>query len=326
MKPFELIRPQTVAEAAGLETEDNTTIYVAGGTTAVDLMKYHIWQPERVVDVRDVAPTGITIQNKLLRIGAGETMTDVAYHPEVKQNFPMIVDSLLLAASQGIRNSATIGGNILQRSRCPYFRNPSYRCNRREPGSGCDAIGGWNRYHAVLGTSEQCIAAHASDLCVALAALASSVVVQGTQGERRVSFTDFHKLPGDTPAELFALQPGELITYVEVPVGPAARNSVYVKVRDRNSYAFALCSAAAGLDLQDGQIKQARLGLGGVGTVPWKATEAEQFLLGKAPTEANFTEAARRVTEGAQISPSNAFKVPLVQRTLVEALTQVAQG
>jgi xanthine dehydrogenase YagS FAD-binding subunit len=322
MKPFEIVYPKTIPEAVR-QGQQRDSLFIAGGTTALDLMKYHVWQPSIVVTLESLSLKGIRLENNLLRIGAGETMSNVAYHSEVGQYFPMIKESLLLAASQGIRNAATIGGNLMQRTRCPYFRDTTYRCNQREAGAGCDAIGGWNRYHAILATSPQCIAAHASDLCVALAALQASVIVYGSSGERRIAFGDFYQLPGKNPEELYALKPGELILRIEVPYSEAARNSTYIKVRDRNSYAFAISSVAAGITLSTGTITEVKIGMGAVATIPWKAREAEKFLSGKAPTEENFREAARLATQGAQTTPTNAFKVPLIQNILLKALSKL---
>ena len=289
----------------------------------VDLMKYHVLTPERVVSVKDLDLKGIELRDDRLVIGAGETMTDVAYHPDVDRYFPGIRDGLLLAASQGLRNAATMGGNIMQRTRCPYYRDPSFACNRREPGSGCAALEGWNRYNAILGGSEQCIAAHFSDVSNVLAALEATVVVLGAGGEREIAFTDFHLLPGDTPEREHALEPGELILRLEVPRTAAAEISCYVKIRDRNSYAFAISSAAAGVEVSGGRIRDAKLALGAVGTVPWKVPDAEQFLIGKAPTEDNFRRAAELAVTGATPREFNAFKVQLVQGALVDALNQL---
>lgn len=323
MQPFEIIQPSGNAEAV-TDALPSTTMYIAGGTTMVDLMKYHVLTPERIVDVGRLDLKGIRLESDRLVIGSGETMTDVAYHPDVDRYFPGIRDGLLLAASQGLRNAATMGGNIMQRTRCPYYRDTSFACNRREPGTGCAALEGWNRYNAVLGGSDQCIAAHFSDVSNVLAALEATVYVLGPESERAIPFTDFHLLPGDTPELEHALRPGELILRLEVPRSAAAENSVYVKIRDRNSYAFAISSAAAGLEVTGGRIRDAKLALGAVATKPWKVPKAERYLTGKAPTEENFRRAAAIAVEGAEPREFNAFKVELVQRALVEALTQVS--
>lgn len=323
MKPFKLSRA-TTKEQAVASGGDAGAMFIAGGTTMVDLMKYQVLEPTRVVDVNDLDLKGIELQDDKIVIGSGETMTNVAYHPDVTEHFPGIRDGLLLAASLGLRNMATMGGNIMQRTRCPYYRNPSFRCNRREPGSGCDALEGWNRYNAILGGSDQCIAAHFSDVSNVLAALEATVVVQGSEGEREIAFMDFHLLPGDTPEREHALRPGELILRLEVPRSEAAKNSCYVKIRDRNSYAFAISSAAAGLEISGGRIRDAKLAIGAVATKPWKVPDAERFLIGKAPTEENFRAAAERATEGAEPREFNAFKVGLVQNALVQALNQLS--
>ena len=322
MQPFKLVKPQQPQQAIR-EGGAAGAMFIAGGTTMVDLMKYHVFTPERVVSTKDLDLKGIKLRDDRLVIGAGETMTDVAYYPDVDRYFPGIRDGLLLAASQGLRNAATMGGNIMQRTRCPYYRDPSFACNRREPGTGCAAMEGWNRYNAILGGSERCIAAHFSDVSNVLAALEATVVVLGAGGEREIAFTDFHLLPGDTPEREHALEPGELILRLEVPRTAAAENSCYVKIRDRNSYAFAISSAAAGIEINGGRIRDAKLALGAVGTVPWKVPEAEQFLIGKAPTEDNFRKAAKLAVRGAEPRKFNAFKVKLVQGALVDALNQL---
>ena len=323
MKPFALKRASSPAQAVANARPD-TAMYIAGGTNMVDLMKYHVFEPDTVVDVNDLDLGVIELKTDRIVIGSGATMTDVAYHPAVVEHFPGIRDGLLLAASQGLRNVATMGGNIMQRTRCPYYRNPSFRCNRREPGSGCDALEGWNRYNAILGVSDQCIAAHFSDVSNVLSALEATVYVQGPSGERAIPFVDFHLLPGDTPNQEHALVLGELILRLEVPRSAAASNSCYVKIRDRNSYAFAISSAAAGLEVSGGKIRDAKLALGAVATKPWKVPAAERFLVGKAPTEKNFRRAAEIATEGAVPREFNAFKVGLVQNALVEALNQLS--
>lgn len=321
MKPFTYLKPTTLTQALEMGRQPGA-LFVAGSTTALDLMKYQVWQPDTLIDITGLPLKGITFKNDLLTLPALETMTAAAYHPAVVKHFPVVSQALLLAASQQLRNAATIGGNLLQRTRCPYYRHPSYRCNRRNPGSGCDAIPGANRNHAILGGSEQCIATHASDLCVALVALNAQVVIQGGAGERVISLTQLYRLPGTTPDQEHSLQAGELITAVRVSATEAARRSVYLKVRDRNSYAFALSSAAAGLAVRRGVVQEAHLALGGVGTVPWKATQAEAFLRGKSATTANFTEAARLAVSGAIPQQQNAFKIDLVQRILVQALDE----
>ncbi|WP_375419206.1 FAD binding domain-containing protein [uncultured Hymenobacter sp.] len=323
MKPFDYLRPSTLAQAMEMGRQPGA-LFVAGSTTAVDLMKYQVWQPQTVIDIRGLPLKSITFKNNVLTLPALETMTEAAYHPAVVKNFPVVSQSLLLAASQQLRNAATVGGNLLQRTRCPYFRDPSYRCNRREPGAGCDAIPGVNRNHAILGGSASCIATHASDLCVALVALDAQLVLQGVGGERVIPLTQLHLLPGTTPEKETTLQPGELITAIRLTASEATRRSRYLKVRERNSYAFALAAAAVGLDVRRGVVQRAHLALGGVGTVPWKAPQAEAFLQGKAANRENFTQAARLAVAGAAPQSDNAFKIELVQHVLVQALEETA--
>lgn len=303
--------------------------FVAGGTTLIDLMKLGVEQPMTVIDVtalgrRDASLTGITeLPNGGLRLGALAHMSDVAWDPRVRDRYPFVSQSLLLAASGQLRNMATMGGNILQRTRCPYFRDIATPCNKRVPGSGCSAIGGFNRTHAVLGTSDHCIATHPSDFAVVLAALDATVRVQGASA-RAVRFADFHLLPGAHPERETVLTAGELITGIDLPALPFVRRSVYLKVRDRASYAFALASAAVALDLRDGTIRSARVALGGVATKPWRSHEAEAALMGKPANSATFAMAARAALTGARPHKHNAFKIELARRTLVRALTEVS--
>ena len=331
MRPFQLVQPASPAAAAQSpasaeatdHTESSGAMFIAGGTNVVDLLKYHVFTPDTLVSLASVTPATIEIRADKLVLGAGATMTDVAYHPDVVEHFPGIRDGLLLAASQGIRNAASIGGNIMQRTRCPYYRDPSFACNRREPGSGCAAMEGWNRYNAILGGSDKCIAAHFSDVSNVFAALEATVVasVPGSGREREIAFTDFHLRPGDNPEREYALRDGEVVMRIEVPRRPVASSSCYVKIRDRNSYAFAISSAAAGLEIgSGGRIASAKLALGAVGTVPWKVPKAESFLKGKRPTEENFARAAEIAVRGAEPREYNGFKVELVQGAAVEAL------
>ena len=271
MRPFELTAPTTVE--AALATPGT---FLAGGTTLVDLMKLDVLTPQHVLDINEVPLRGIDTGDGL-RFGALERMSDIAAHPDV---YPAISRALLLSASQQIRNMASIGGNLLQRTRCSYFRDVASPCNKREPGSGCSAIEGANRMHAILGTSDSCVATHASDVAVALVALDARVKLADAEGTREVALRDFYQLPGDTPALENDLRPGELITEVIVPRLDWAANSTYVKVRDRQSYEFALCSAAVALDVRDGVIADARVAAGGVGTVPWHLPAVEEALRG----------------------------------------------
>ncbi|TVT48929.1 xanthine dehydrogenase family protein subunit M [Amycolatopsis rhizosphaerae] len=317
MRPFELTAPATVADAL----EESGT-FLAGGTTLVDLMKLDVLTPQRVLDINGLPLHGIDTADGL-RIGALERMADIAAHPGV---YPVISRALLLSASQQIRTMASIGGNLLQRTRCTYFRDVTMPCNRRDPGSGCPAISGANRMHAVLGTSDACVATHASDLAVALVALDAELRLAGPEGERTIKLTDFYRLPGETPEVEHDLRPGELITEVVVPRLDWAARSTYVKVRDRQSYEFALCSAAVAVDVRDGLVADARVAVGGVATVPWRLEAVEAALRGKPVTEESFTEAASIATEGAKPLADNGFKLSLLPRTIVRALLEVTEG
>ncbi|MEU8632466.1 xanthine dehydrogenase family protein subunit M [Amycolatopsis sp. NPDC048633] len=317
MRPFELTAPTTVE--AALATPGT---FLAGGTTLVDLMKLDVLTPQHVLDINEVPLRGIDTTDGL-RIGALERMSAIAAHPQV---YPAISRALLLSASQQIRNMASIGGNLLQRTRCTYFRDVATPCNKREPGSGCSAIGGANRMQAILGTSDSCVATHASDVAVALVALDARVKLADAEGTREVALRDFYQLPGDTPALENDLRPGELITEVIVPRLDWAANSTYVKVRDRQSYEFALCSAAVALDVRDGKIADARVAAGGVGTVPWHLPAVEDALRGAPATQATFEAAAAVAAEGAEPLSDNGFKVSLLKRTIVRALLELTEG
>jgi xanthine dehydrogenase YagS FAD-binding subunit len=317
MRPFELTAPTTVEEA--LETPGT---FLAGGTTLVDLMKLDVLTPQHVLDINEVPLRGITTTDGL-RFGALERMSAIAAHPDV---YPAISRALLLSASQQLRNMASIGGNLLQRTRCSYFRDVAMPCNKRVPGSGCSALDGANRMHAILGTSDSCVATHASDVAVALVALDARLRLADATGTREVALGEFYQLPGDTPALENDLRPGELITEVVVPRLDWAANSTYVKVRDRQSYEFALCSAAVALDVRDGVVADARVAAGGVGTVPWRLRAVEEALKGRPATQAAFEEAASVAAEGAEPLSDNAFKVPLLKRTIVRALLELTEG
>ncbi|HEY3753098.1 MAG TPA: xanthine dehydrogenase family protein subunit M [Pseudonocardiaceae bacterium] len=317
MRPFELTAPDTVEGA--LATPGT---FLAGGTTLVDLMKLNVLTPRHVVDINDLPLRGIDTTDGL-RIGALERMSDVAAHDGV---YPMISRALLASASQQLRNMAAIGGNLLQRTRCTYFRDVATPCNKRVPGSGCPAIEGSNRLHAVLGTSDSCVATHASDLAVALVALDAEIRLTGATGERTVRLAEFYRLPGDTPDVENDLRPGELITEVVVPRLDWASRSTYVKVRDRQSYEFALCSAAVALDIQDSRVVDARVAVGGVATVPWRLPEVEAALRGVPATEASFEAAASVAAQSAHPLSANGFKVSLLRRTVVRALLEVTEG
>ncbi|MDC0713832.1 xanthine dehydrogenase family protein subunit M [Stigmatella sp. ncwal1] len=297
---------------------------IGGGTNLVDLMKIHVQNPALLVDINGLPLAEIQEVEGGLRIGALVRNSDLANHPLVRERYPVLSEALLAGASPQLRNMATVGGNILQRTRCAYFRDISQPCNKREPGSGCGAMEGFNRMHAVLGTSAQCIAANPSDMSVALAALDATVHVSGPQGERTVAFGDFHLLPGSTPERETVLRPGELITHVSLPASRFAARSRYLKVRDRASYAFALASAAVAIELDGKTIKDARVALGGVGTKPWRSAEAEKALIGQPADEVHFKAAAAAALKGAKPRAHNAFKVELARRTLVRVLALAA--
>jgi xanthine dehydrogenase YagS FAD-binding subunit len=295
----------------------------AGGTTLIDLMKQGVMDPALLVDINDLSEEygAIAVTPTELRLGALVRMADAADHPAIRSDYPVIAQTLDLAASQQIRNMATLGGNVLQRTRCNYFRDPSWaQCNKRVPGSGCAAIGGVNRKHAVLGTSESCIATYPGDFAQALIALDAAVDVAGQGGARRLRFADLHLRPGTTPEKETVLAPDELITGFVVPALPWAKRSLYLKIRDRASYEFALASAAVALDLDGGVVRDARIALGGVATVPWRALEAEAVLKGNPLSPDAMHSAAEHAFAGAAANGQNAYKIPLGKRTLIRAL------
>lgn len=305
------------------------TQYLAGGTTLLDLMKLDVITPSRLVDINplfaDPNASRIVAKANGLRIGALVKMAEAANDPTIKQDFPVFAQSLALAASSGLRNMATLGGNMLQRTRCSYFRDTSSaQCNKRNPGSGCAALDGFNRVHAVLGTSEDCIASYPGDFAQALIALDAVLEVEGPTGRRAMPFALLHVQPGTTPNVETVLKPGDLITAINIPADSGAKRSVYVKVRDRESYEFGLATAAVVLDLADAKVKRVRIALGGVATVPWRAVEAEASLTGKPITEETATAAAELAFKGAKPREHNAYKIPLGKATLVRALLQAA--
>ncbi len=334
MHPFEYSEAQSekAASASGAAAGGaagalvNPARFLAGGTTLIDLVKLNVETPSRLVGLAALPLTQIgPAAHGGVRVGALVTNADLAHDARVVRDYPVLSQAILQGASPQLRNMATTGGNVLQRTRCYYFRDTATPCNKRAPGSGCSAIGGYNRINAVLGTSDACIASHPSDMCVALAALGAEVLTHGPSGERRVAFTDFHLTPGDHPERENVLEPGEIITAIELPALPFARRSSYLKVRDRASYAFALTSAAVALDLNGGTIREARIALGGVGTKPWRAFEAEKALAGQAPTLENFRAAAETALEGARGYGDNTFKIELAKRTLVRCLGTVSR-
>jgi len=318
MRPFVYESPSTAQEA--ISRGDANSAFIAGGTTLLDLMKLEVMKPSRVVDLNPLQMRGIELRADGLRIGALEKMSDVAVHPEIVTNYPVISEALFRSASAQIRNMASIGGNLLQRTRCGYFRDVNTPCNKREPGSGCPAIDGENRMHAILGTSSSCVATHPSDLAVALVALDASIRIQNGAEERLLKLDDFYLVPGDTPERENQLRPGELITEVRVPRLPWARRSIYLKIRDRDSYEFALTSAAVALDVDGDKIRDSRLAVGGVGTKPWNLPKVREALAGRPLTEQTFDAAAKLAVDGANPLRHNAFKMDLLQRTIVRAL------
>jgi xanthine dehydrogenase YagS FAD-binding subunit len=311
-------------EQSALAAAASGARYIAGGTTLVDLMRETVERPDAVVDINALPYTSIELRPANLRIGSLVRMSDLAAHPGVRQQVPMIAQALELSASAQLRNMASIGGNLMQRPRCLYFRDVSAACNRRAPGTGCAAIEGRNRTHAILGTSDQCVATHPSDLAVALVALDAAVVLRDRGGERRIQLSDFFRLPGSTPQDEHDLRPGELIVAVDVPLGPEARRSGYLKVRDRESFEFALASAAVALDIGGDTIRTARVAAGGVGTVPWRLPGVEKALRGRAPNTDVFRAAAAVAADGAKPLSENGFKVELVKRTIEKQLATVA--
>jgi xanthine dehydrogenase YagS FAD-binding subunit len=323
---FEYLRADDVAAAVATVTGDPRAMYLAGGTTQLDLMlKDGVIAPERLIDIARLPLRGITRSGDTLRVAALTTMEELAADPTVAERLPLVCQALLLGASPQLRNMATIGGNLLQRTRCRYFRDRTVAaCNKRTPGSGCAALAGPARMHAILGATKHCIALHASDLCVPLVALDAVVHIRAVDGERSVPLTHFYVLPGDCPDLENVLEHGELITQVDVPLLPVRARSGYLKVRDRASYEFALTSAAAALLIENGTIAQARLALGGVGTIPWRAREAEAILTGSPANEQTFRAAADAALRDPFTVPGTAFKVELAKRTIVRILQTVS--
>ena len=323
MKPFKYIRVgDEMAAVATLQSEEQA-VFIAGGTNLLDIMKLDVQSPASLVDINALPLTDITLDNDHVRIGALARNSDVAVHPLIRQRYPLLSEALLAGASPQLRNMATIGGNLLQRTRCYYFRDTVFSCNKRNPGTGCTALHSFNRLHAILGGSSECIATHPSDMCIALAALDAVIHTHGPHGTRSIPLQNFYLLPGDAPDRETVLEHGELITAVELPPSPFAHHTRYRKVRDRASYAFAVVSVAVALDLHDGLIRAVRIALGGVATVPWRAYEAETLLLGQAPTQENYHKAARIATQHAVPRQYNAFKIELTQRMIVETLIEV---
>ncbi len=323
MEPFSYVRAGEAAAAVKEVGGDARAAFLAGGTNIVDLMKLYVQSPSRLVDINHLPLSAIDVTPSGVRVGAMVRNSDLAYHPAIRERYPVLSEALLAGATAQLRNMATVGGNLMQRTRCSYFRDTFWPCNKRVPGSGCSAIHGFNRGHAVLGTSDKCLATHPSDMCVALAALDAVVCARGPGGERKIPINDFHVPYGDDPARETVLGHGELITAVELPDTPFFRRSHYLKVRDRASFEFALASAAVALEVKDGKITAARLALGGVATKPWRSAEGEKVLVGQKADESTYAAAARAALAGAKPQKFNAFKIELARHVIVRALTTV---
>jgi xanthine dehydrogenase YagS FAD-binding subunit len=324
---FQYERANDLADAVRQISADPAARIIAGGTNLIDLMKMEVERPSRLIDISRL-PLASVEETRAggLQIGALVPNSDLAYHPLVTQRYPMLASAILAGASAQLRNMASTGGNLLQRTRCHYFYDIATPCNKREPGGGCSAISGLNRMHAILGASEACIATHPSDMCVALAALDATVHVVGPTGERTIAFLDFHRLPGSTPQRDTDLHPNEIVTAVELPARTFSANYTYLKIRDRLSYAFALVSVAAALELEGDTIKDARLALGGVAHKPWRDPSAEATLRGHKADQPSFASAADILLRDAKGFEHNAFKVDLARRAVVRALMQAAAG
>jgi len=331
MHTFEFIRPPDPAAAIATSAQSKTAQqgadvrFMGGGTTLLDLMKLNVETPNRVLDINRLPLDKIeSMSDGGLRIGATVRNSDLAYHAKVQRDYSVLSQAILQGASAQIRNMATVAGNLLQRTRCVYFRDTAMACNKREPGSGCPAITGHNRTLAVLGTSDQCIATNPSDMCIALAALEATIHIQGTKGTRAVAFGDFHVLPGTTPHRETILEPGDLITHITLPSPTSGSKHHYLKLRDRASYEFALVSAAVVLTITNGKIARARIALGGVATKPWRSLEAEAALINKSANDASFHQAAEAALRGAKAQSENGFKIELAKRCLTHALRTAA--
>ena len=325
MNRFAYVRPETVADAVKAVAGGNAR-FIAGGTNLVDLMKYNVEQPDRLVDITRLPLNTIESRDGGLSIGALVTNSAVAYDAQVAERYPLLASAILAGASGQLRNAATTGGNLNQRTRCYYFYDEATPCNKRLPGSGCPAIGGVNRIHAIFGTSPSCIATHPSDMCVGLAALDAVVRVAGPEGERTIPFAEYHRLPEDNPERDTTLRPGEIVLSVDLPDEEFGAHHTYLKLRDRLSYAFALVSVAAVMRLDGDTIQSARFALGGVAHKPWRDAEAEAFLVGKPATHETFAAAANIVVAAAQPQSENAFKVELARRAIIRGLSQAAAG
>jgi xanthine dehydrogenase YagS FAD-binding subunit len=326
MKNFTYQRATSLKQASQQMSQPGS-LAIAGGTNLIDRMKVFLDEPSQIIDIsrldlKQIEPT----KEGGLRVGALVTNTALADDRRVRQDYPLLSRAILSGASQQIRNVATIGGNILQRTRCPYYYDTAFDCNKRNPGSGCPAATGLNRMNAILGSSDQCVAVHPSDMCVALAAIDAKVEVEGSKDKRMIPFVDFHRLPGNQPQQDNVLQPGELITAVILPAMTFAKTGVYLKLRDRTSYAFALVSVAAVIEVKNQKISQARIALGGVAHKPWRATNAEQFLIGQSLDEKTLQQAADLALQGAKPLAHNGFKVDMAKRAIRRAIAISANG
>jgi len=324
MKNFQIIKALSPDTAVSSLNKETSAMFIAGGTNLVDLMKKNVVAPDKLVDITALDLKKIEFLRGKVTIGALAKNSQVAEDTSIKEKYPLLALALAAGASQQIRHMATVGGNMLQRTRCSYFYNTDMPCNKRVPKSGCGAIGGSNRMHAIFGASDSCIAVHPSDMCVALAALDATVLVEGPKGKREIKFTDFHRLPGNTPEKDTTLANKELITSIEIPDNNFTKNVHYLKIRDRSSYAFALVSVAVGLELKDNTIHDVRLAMGGVAHKPWRLTEAEEFLKGKTISETVFKQAADLAMKGARSYGDNDFKLTLGPNAIIEALTIAA--
>ena len=323
---FDYARPLDLKEAVCAGTPDHAS-FLAGGTNLIDLMKENVARPLELIDITRLPLRDISeLDGGGLRLGALVTNSETAYDERIQQRYPLVASAILSGASPQLRNAATNGGNLNQRTRCYYFYDVDTLCNKREPGQGCGAIGGINRNHAILGTSPDCIATHPSDFCVALAALGAQVQVTGPNGDRSIAFEDYHRLPGDRPWLDTTLEPGELVTAIDLPPEGFPSHYTYLKLRDRRSYAFALVSVAAALRIEEGRIVEARIALGGVAHKPWRRVEAEALLRGQAPEDGAFDAAARAVLAGAKGQGQNDFKIELGRKGIIRALHQAAAG
>jgi len=324
MKNFQIIKALSPDTAVSSLNKETSAMFIAGGTNLVDLMKKNVVTPDKLVDITALDLKKIEFLRGKVTIGALAKNSQVAEDTSIKEKYPLLALALAAGASQQIRHMATVGGNMLQRTRCSYFYNTDMPCNKRVPKSGCGAIGGSNRMHAIFGASDSCIAVHPSDMCVALAALDATVLVEGPKGKREIKFTDFHRLPGNTPEKDTTLANKELITSIEIPDNNFTKNVHYLKIRDRSSYAFALVSVAVGLELKNNTIHDVRLAMGGVAHKPWRLTEAEEFLKGKTISETVFKQAADLAMKGARSYGDNDFKLTLGPNAIIEALTIAA--